>query len=57
MTNFARGEFHRFVCLGIVLCYAVVNLGKQSLYLVNQSGTVTLDSLTPNKRILIARYC
>ena len=35
------------------MCYAVVNLDKQSLYLVNQSGTVTLDSLTPNKRILI----
>ena len=38
---------------GVVLCYAVVNLGKQRLYLVNKPGMVTFYCLTPNKRILI----
>ena len=35
------------------MCYAVVNLDKQRLYLLNQSGTVTLYRLAPDKRILV----
>ena len=35
------------------MCYTVVNLGKQRLYLVNKPGTVTFYCLTPDKCILV----